>query len=112
MVELFVVTNPLNTGVCIKFERERGVGGGVTSKWQDKHNQTLGTLGHEVVLKFLKCLFFGFLSFVGCSQVLMGVVPKDTPFLSNQSCKSVCPLAIANCKEDRYVVFKFDSLVK
>ena len=42
----------------------------------------------------------------------MGVVPKDTPFLSNQSCKSVCPLAIANCKEDRYVVFKFDSLVK
>ena len=43
----------------------------------------------------------------------MGVVPKDTPFLSNQSCKSVqCPLPIANCKEDRYVVFKFDSLVK
>ena len=43
----------------------------------------------------------------------MGVVPKDTPFLSNQSCKSVqCLLAIANCKEDRYVVFKFDSLVK
>ncbi|CAH3183891.1 unnamed protein product [Porites lobata] len=33
----------------------------------------------------------------------MGVVPKDTPFLSKQSCKSVCPLAIANCKEDRYV---------
>ncbi|CAH3184306.1 unnamed protein product [Porites lobata] len=31
----------------------------------------------------------------------MGVVFKDTPFLSNQSCKSVCPLAIANCKEDR-----------
>ncbi|CAH3183907.1 unnamed protein product [Porites lobata] len=30
----------------------------------------------------------------------MGVVPKDTPFLSNQSCKSVCPLAIAKCKED------------
>ena len=43
----------------------------------------------------------------------MGVVPKDTPFLSNhESYKSVCPLAIANCKEDRYVVFKFDSLVK
>ena len=35
----------------------------------------------------------------------MGVVPKDTPFLSNQSCKSVCPLAIANCKESRYVAF-------
>ena len=32
----------------------------------------------------------------------MGVVPMDTPFLSNQSCKSVCPLATANCKEDRY----------
>ncbi|CAH3183887.1 unnamed protein product [Porites lobata] len=32
----------------------------------------------------------------------MGLVPKDTPFLSNQSCKSVqCPLPIANCKEDR-----------
>ena len=43
----------------------------------------------------------------------MGVVPKDTPFLSNQSCKSLqCPLPIANCKEYRYVVFKFDSLVK
>ena len=42
----------------------------------------------------------------------MGVVPKDTPFVCNQSYKSVCPLAIANCKEDRYVVFKFDSLVK
>ena len=109
MHELFVATNPLNSGVCIKFEG----GGGVTLKWQGKHiNQTLGTLGHEVVLKFLKCLFFCFLSFVGPSQVLMGVVPKDTPFLSNQSCKSVCPLAIANCKEDRYVVFKFDSLVK
>ncbi|CAH3180033.1 unnamed protein product [Porites lobata] len=40
--------------------------------------------------------------FAGRSQVLMGVVPKDKPFLSNQSCKSVCPLAIANCKEDRY----------
>ena len=65
-----------------------------------------------MVLKFLKFLFFCFLSFVGRSQVLMGVVPKDKPFLSNQSCKSVCPLAIANCKEYRYVVFKFDSLVK
>ncbi|CAH3185100.1 unnamed protein product [Porites lobata] len=32
----------------------------------------------------------------------MGVVPKDTPFVCNQSCKSVCPLDIANCKEDRY----------
>lgn len=38
----------------------------------------------------------------GRSQVLIGVVPKDTPYLSNQSCKSVYPLAIANCKEDRY----------
>ena len=28
MYELFVVTNPLNSGVCIKFERERGGGGG------------------------------------------------------------------------------------
>ena len=35
---LFVATNSLNTGVCIKFE---GGGGGVTSKWQGKHNQTL-----------------------------------------------------------------------
>ena len=42
----------------------------------------------------------------------MGVVPKDTPFLSNKSCKSVqCPLPIANCKEDRYVVFKFLKLI-
>ncbi|CAH3183160.1 unnamed protein product [Porites lobata] len=32
----------------------------------------------------------------------MGVVPKDTPFVCNQSFKSVCPLDIANCKEDRY----------
>ncbi|CAH3185108.1 unnamed protein product [Porites lobata] len=30
----------------------------------------------------------------------MGVVPKDTPFVCNQSCKSVCPFDIANCKED------------
>ena len=37
----------------------------------------------------------------------MGVVPKETPFPSNQSCiKSVCPLAIANCNVDRYVYLK------
>ena len=45
------------------------------------------------------------LNFIGRNQVLVGVVPKETPFLSNQSCKSVCPLAIANCKEDRLVFF-------
>ncbi|CAH3183795.1 unnamed protein product [Porites lobata] len=39
---------------------------------------------------------------VGHSQVLMDVVPKDTPFVCNQSCKSVCPLDIANCKEDSF----------
>ena len=40
MHELFVATNPLNSGVCIKFE-VGGRGGGVTLKWQGKHNQTL-----------------------------------------------------------------------
>ena len=64
-----------------------------------------------MVLKFLKFLFCCFLSFVGRSQVLMGVVPKDTPFLSNhESYKSVCPLAIANCKEDRYVAVSYTHL--
>lgn len=43
--------------------------------------------------------------FSGRNQVLVGVVPKETPFLSNQSSKSMCPLAIANCKEDRSVFF-------
>ena len=43
--------------------------------------------------------------FLGRNQILVGVVPKETPFLSNQSRKSVCPLAIANCKEDRSVFF-------
>ena len=37
--------------------------------------------------------------FSGQNQVLVGVVSKETPFLSNQSCKSVWPLAIANVKK-------------
>lgn len=41
---------------------------------------------------------------IGRSQVLIGVTPLETSYLSNQSCKAVCPLAIANCKEDRYIV--------
>ena len=44
MHELFVATNPLNSGVWIKLEsggRGGGGGGGVTPKWRGKHNQTL-----------------------------------------------------------------------
>jgi len=39
--------------------------------------------------------------FWGKDQVMVGLVPIDTPFSSSQSCKAVFPLAIANCKETR-----------
>ncbi|KXJ09464.1 hypothetical protein AC249_AIPGENE4419 [Exaiptasia diaphana] len=40
--------------------------------------------------------------FWGKNQVMVGIVPADTPTgFSIQSAKSVYPIAIANCKEDR-----------
>ena len=51
----------------------------------------------------VKLSHYRFIDHLGRNQVLLGVVPKKTPILSNQSCKSFCPLAIANCKEDRLV---------
>ena len=69
---LFVARNPLNTGVCIKFG-----GGGGTSKWQGKHSQTLwSNLGHEVVLKFLKCLFLLFPLICRAQSGLNGCSPQ------------------------------------
>jgi len=38
---------------------------------------------------------------LGKDQVMVGVVPIGNPNLSEQSAKSVYPLAIANCKENR-----------
>lgn len=40
--------------------------------------------------------------FLGKDQVMAGVVPIGNSNLPEQSSKSVYPLAIANCKEDRY----------
>ncbi|XP_078384134.1 uncharacterized protein LOC144666603 [Oculina patagonica] len=39
--------------------------------------------------------------FWGKDQVMIGIVPIGSPNLPEQSAKSVYPLAIANCKEDR-----------
>ncbi|KAK3741175.1 hypothetical protein QZH41_012621 [Actinostola sp. cb2023] len=39
--------------------------------------------------------------FASRSQVLVGVIPSKTINHSSHSCKSFCPLAIANCKENR-----------
>ena len=39
----------------------------------------------------------------GKDQVMVGLVPINTPFSSSQSSKAVFPLAIANCKETRLV---------
>ena len=35
--------------------------------------------------------------------MLFGIVPRDGAVYSQQSAKSVYPLTIANCKEDRFV---------
>jgi len=40
---------------------------------------------------------------LGKDQVTVGVVPLDAKHRSSQSAKSVYPLAIANCKEKRFV---------
>jgi len=39
----------------------------------------------------------------GRAQVLVGIVPRVGPVYSQQSAKSVYPLSIANCKENRLV---------
>lgn len=41
--------------------------------------------------------------------MLLGVVPLVGPVYSQQSAKSVYPLAIANCQENRYVFHIFHS---
>ena len=41
--------------------------------------------------------------FAGRAQVLFGIVPRDGAVYSQQSAKSVYPLTIANCKENRSV---------
>ena len=46
---------------------------------------------------------YGCIILIGKNQVHKGMVPLDLPHLSSQSCKAVWPLAIGNCKEDRYV---------
>ena len=44
-----------------------------------------------------------FFHILGKDQVTDGVVPLDAKHRSSQSAKSVYPLAIANCKEKRFV---------
>lgn len=39
--------------------------------------------------------------------MLVGVVPRVGPVYSKQSAKSVYPVAIANCKVNRYVYHTF-----
>ena len=39
--------------------------------------------------------------FAGRQQVMVGVVPMKVPYASSQSSKSVLPVVIANCKENR-----------
>lgn len=39
--------------------------------------------------------------FYGRNQVMFGIVPIDVDHASSESCKSVYPIAIANCKENR-----------
>ena len=41
--------------------------------------------------------------------MLLGVVPRVGPVYSQQSAKSVYPLAIANCQENRYVFHIFNT---
>ena len=49
--------------------------------------------------------FFRFKLYSGRDQVLIGVVPSVCPVSSNQSAKSVFPLVIANCKENRLAIY-------
>lgn len=48
--------------------------------------------------------------FWGRDQVLVGMVPRLCPLSSTQSAKSVYPLALANCKENRLVTDKYSNL--
>ena len=46
-------------------------------------------------------VFVCFLAFIGRHQVLFGIVPIDVEHASSESCKSVYPVAVANCQENR-----------
>ena len=51
-----------------------------------------------------------FCTVLGRDQVLVGMVPRLCPLSSTQSAKSVYPLALANCKENRCVTDKYSNL--
>ncbi|CAH3159530.1 unnamed protein product [Pocillopora meandrina] len=46
---------------------------------------------------------------LGRQQVMIGVVPINVSHASSESCKSVYPIAIANCEENRINV---EALIK
>ena len=55
------------------------------------------------VLSSFKLQSFFLYFLLGRDQVLVGIVPRLCPLFSTQSAKSVYPMAIANCKENRSV---------
>ena len=58
----------------------------------------------SIVLKLIMAAWIIILTFyyiTGKDQVAVGIVPLDAKHRSSQSAKSVYPLAIANCKEER-----------
>ena len=62
------------------------------------------------VLSSFKLQSFFLYSLLGRDQVLVGIVPRLCPLSSTKSAKSVYPMAIANCKENRSVAeFKVKS---
>ena len=55
------------------------------------------------VLSSFKLQSFTLYFLLGRDQVLVGIVPRLCPLFSTQRAKSVYPMAIANCKENRSV---------
>ena len=56
-------------------------------------------------------IFMCFLASTGRNQVMFGIVPIDVDHASSESCKSVYPIAIANCKENRLELHVYVDLV-
>ena len=58
-------------------------------------------LVREYFCAFTYYIFIYFSVFTGRQQVMIGVVPINVHHASSESCKSVYPIAIANCQENR-----------
>ena len=65
---------------------------------------------NEIIITTISIIIF---LWSGRNQVLVGLVPCLNPVYNIESAKSVYPLAIANCKENRFIInFYYFMLLK